>query len=202
MRIPGPSRRLRLRVARVFSPMSPSQPPAFHPVWWVLVGWSTRTAVGHGPTVQQPAAETRSEGSGNEYSGRRFRRWRHPWVGGIGGAIADLPASRAGARADIVAALGVARPPVRLAQHQALSALHPAATAHGPAPATRVRVVLLPHTRTEPPDIQANNRRTERSKSMNQGDSSRQHSTHSREPRSRRRNFTVVTRSPRSLSRL
>jgi hypothetical protein len=150
MRIPGPSRRLRVRVARVFCPMSPRQPRAFHPVWWGLVGWSTRTAVGHGRTVQPPAAGTRREGSGNEDSGRRFRRWRHPWVGGIGGATADLPAPRAAARTDIVAALGVTRPPVRLAQHQALSALHPAATAPGPAPATRVRVVLLPHTRTEP----------------------------------------------------
>jgi hypothetical protein len=156
MRISGPSRRLRLRVARVSPPMSPSRPRAFHPAWWALVGWSARALVGHGSTVQQPAAGTRSGGSGDEYSGRRSRRWRRPWVGGIGGAIAYLPVFRAGARADIVVAVDVPRPPVSLVQHQALSALQPAATANGPTPATRVRVVLLPHPRTEPTDIRAN----------------------------------------------
>jgi len=100
MRIRGPSRRLRVRVARVSTPISPHQPRAFRPAWWALVGWSARITVGCGPTVQQPAA-----------------------------------------------------------------------TAHGPAPATRVRVVLLPHARAEPPDTQANNRRTGGVTGMNQGDS-------------------------------
>jgi hypothetical protein len=159
MRIRGPSRRLRVRVARVSTPMSPHQPRTFRPAWWALVGWSARITVGCGPTVQQPAAETRSGGSGDEYSGRRSRWWRRPWVGGIGGATAYRPASRTGSRADIVAARDVTPPPVDLAQHQALSAPQPAAIAHGPAPATRVRVVLLPHARAEPPDTQANNRR-------------------------------------------
>lgn len=50
---------------------------------------------------------------------------------------------------DIVAILGVTPGVVGLAQHQALGALRPAATASGPPPA-RKRVVLLPHARTEP----------------------------------------------------
>ena len=171
MRIPGPSRRLRVRVAQVSTPMSPHQPRAFRPAWWALVGWSARTAVGHGPTVQQPAAETRSGGSGDEYSGRRSRWWRRPWVGGIGGATTYPPTSRTGSRADIVAARDVTPPPVDLAQHQPLNAPQPATTTHNPAPATRVRVVLLPHARAGLPDTQANNRRPGRVTDMNQGDS-------------------------------
>ena len=50
---------------------------------------------------------------------------------------------------DIVTIVGVTLGVVCLAQHQALGALRPAATAHGP-PAARKRVVLLPHARTEP----------------------------------------------------
>jgi hypothetical protein len=53
---------------------------------------------------------------------------------------------------DIVAALGVTPAAIHLAEDQALSALQPTATADGPPPATRVRVVLLPHPRTEPVD--------------------------------------------------
>jgi DNA-directed RNA polymerase specialized sigma24 family protein len=56
---------------------------------------------------------------------------------------------------DIVAILGVTPGVVGLAQHQALGALRPAATAHGPPPA-RKRVVLLPHARTEPADTRPN----------------------------------------------
>jgi sigma-70-like protein len=51
---------------------------------------------------------------------------------------------------DIAAALGVTSAVVRRAQSRALSALPPAATAHGPPPATRQRVVLLPHVRNHP----------------------------------------------------
>ncbi|MCA1695010.1 MAG: sigma-70 region 4 domain-containing protein [Actinobacteria bacterium] len=47
---------------------------------------------------------------------------------------------------DIVTALGV----TPAAIGQALSALQPAATADGAPPATRQRVVLLPHARAEP----------------------------------------------------
>jgi hypothetical protein len=68
---------------------------------------------------------------------------------------------------DIVAILGVTPGVVSLAQHQALGALRPAATAHGPPPATRKRVVLLPHTRTEPTDTRPHNRRPGRSPGMN-----------------------------------
>ncbi|HEY6425430.1 MAG TPA: sigma factor-like helix-turn-helix DNA-binding protein [Pseudonocardiaceae bacterium] len=46
---------------------------------------------------------------------------------------------------DVVAALGVSPAAVRLAQHRFLNALQPAATANGPPPARRERVVLLPH---------------------------------------------------------
>jgi hypothetical protein len=137
VRIPGLSRRLRVRLVRMSSPMSSSQPRAFRPPWWAFVGWSTRNAVGHGPTGWQPAAETRSGGSGDEYYGRRPRWWwRRPWVGGIGGATTYRPACRAGAHPDIEATQGVTRSPVRLTQHQALSPPQPAASAHGPAPAT------------------------------------------------------------------
>jgi hypothetical protein len=51
---------------------------------------------------------------------------------------------------DIVATLGVTPTAVRRAQSQALSALPPAATTNGPPPATRQRVVLLPHVRHHP----------------------------------------------------
>jgi hypothetical protein len=51
---------------------------------------------------------------------------------------------------DIAATLGVTPAAVRLAQSQALSALPPAATTNGPPPATRQRVVLLPHVRNRP----------------------------------------------------
>ena len=57
---------------------------------------------------------------------------------------------------DIVATLGVTPTVVRLAQSQALSALPPTATTNGPPPATRQRVVVLPHVRHHP-----NNRRAE-----------------------------------------
>ncbi len=177
MRIPGLSRRLRVRLARMSSPMSPSQPRAFRPPWWAFVGWSPRNAVVHGPTVWHPGAETRSGGSGDDYYGRRPRWWRRrPWVGVIGGATTYRPACRAGARPDIEATQGVTRSPVRLTQHQALSPPQPAASAHGPAPATRVRVVLLPHARTKPTDAPASNRRTEGVQDREQGNSWRQQS--------------------------
>lgn len=74
-----------------------------------------------------------------------------------------------------VAASGVTPAAVRLAQ-QALTALQPAETTNGPPPATRERVVLLPHARTEPvgnPTRQSSPRR-ERAKGMNQDNSPRQ----------------------------
>jgi hypothetical protein len=80
---------------------------------------------------------------------------------------------------DIVAALGVTPAAVRLAQDQALSALQPAATANGPPPGTRGRVVLLPHAQTEPPNTRPHNRRTGRANGMNQNGSPRHHPTQS-----------------------
>ncbi len=79
---------------------------------------------------------------------------------------------------NIVAALGVTPAAIHRAQH-ALSALPPAATAHGPPPATRGRVVLLPHTRTEPTDTRADNRRAGRATGMNHDESPSHHPTHS-----------------------
>ncbi len=45
--------------------------------------------------------------------------------------------------------------------------------------ATRERVVLLPHARTEPTDIRSNNRRTGKVTGMNHDNSPRQHPTQS-----------------------
>ncbi|MCA1836730.1 MAG: sigma-70 region 4 domain-containing protein, partial [Actinobacteria bacterium] len=81
--------------------------------------------------------------------------------------------------ADIVVALGVTPAAVGRAEHQALIALQPAATAHGPLPATRQRVVLLPHAQTVPPNTRPGNRRTGGGHGMNQDDSPRQHRPYS-----------------------
>ena len=140
MRIPGPSRWLRVRLMWLSPSMAPSQLRTFRLAWWALGGGSARTAAGRDATVRQPAA---------------------------------------GTCAGIVAVQNVTQPPVGLSQHQALSAPQPAATAPGPAPDTRVRVVLLPHARIKPTDTQANSRRTGKVTGIHQGDSSRQQSTQS-----------------------
>jgi hypothetical protein len=67
---------------------------------------------------------------------------------------------------DIVTILGVTPAAVRRAQSQALSTLPPPTTAPGPSPATRQRVVLLPHVRHH-----LNNRRAEKATGMNQDNS-------------------------------
>jgi hypothetical protein len=77
----------------------------------------------------------------------------------------------------IVATLGVTPAAVGLAQHLALGALLPEATADGPPPA-RKRVVLLPHARTEPTDTRPNNRRAGRGPGMNHDDPPRRHPAH------------------------
>jgi hypothetical protein len=79
---------------------------------------------------------------------------------------------------NIVGALGVTPTAIRLAEQQALSALQPAATANGPPPVTRQRVVL-PHARIEPTDTGPTNRRTGRVTGMAQDNSPRQHPTQS-----------------------
>jgi hypothetical protein len=76
---------------------------------------------------------------------------------------------------DIVAALGVTPAAICPAQHQALSALQPAASAHGPPPAARQRVVLLPQTRTEPANTRPDNRCIGRAIGMNHDDSPQRH---------------------------
>jgi hypothetical protein len=76
---------------------------------------------------------------------------------------------------DIVTALGVTPAAICRAQHQALIALQPAATAHGPPPAARQRVVLLPHARTEPANTRPDNRCVERAIGMNHDDPPRRH---------------------------
>ena len=77
----------------------------------------------------------------------------------------------------IVAALGVTPAAIRLAQDRALSALQPAATANGPLPATRRRVVLLPHAQTEPLKTRPSNHRTGRANDVNHDGSPRHHQT-------------------------
>lgn len=52
-----------------------------------------------------------------------------------------------------------------------------AATAQGTAPATRVRVVLLPHAHTEPTDTRPHHHRTAKANGMNHDGSPRQHPT-------------------------
>ncbi|HET9116587.1 MAG TPA: sigma-70 region 4 domain-containing protein [Pseudonocardiaceae bacterium] len=76
---------------------------------------------------------------------------------------------------DIVAALGVTPAAVCRAEHQALIARQLVASAHGPPLATRQRVVLLPHARTEPPNTGPGNRRRGGGNGMNQDDSQRHH---------------------------
>jgi hypothetical protein len=80
---------------------------------------------------------------------------------------------------DIVVTLGVTPAAVCRAEHQALIALQPAPTTHGPPPATRQRVVLLPHARTVPTNTRPGNRRPGGGNGMNQDDSPRQHWPHS-----------------------
>jgi hypothetical protein len=200
MRIPRPSRRVRIARRLGVSPMSPSSPWVLRPVWRTLMGWSTRIPVGYGrggssgrqlepglgvrgrstaagpgggaalggasaapPPISRfwvPApiapAESREHNQRRVEAGRCSRilaliaTLSHPdreivqlrVVGGM-----SIP--------DIVTALGVTPAAVR----QALSALQPAATADGTPPATRQRVVLLPHARAGPTNSRAGNHR-------------------------------------------
>lgn len=149
MRIPRPPQWLRSRLARVSSPrssspMSSRQRRASHPAWQAVVNRSARTPVSHDPTLQQPTAKTQSESPTEKHSDHQPRRWRF-WVSSINDTTAHPPTSRARARPDIMTTPG-GLPPLPLAQHQTLSTPSAAGT-HGPAPATRERVVLLPHTR-------------------------------------------------------
>jgi hypothetical protein len=68
---------------------------------------------------------------------------------------------------DIMTTLDGTPAAIHHAQHQSLSTLRPSATDHDPPPATRKRVVLLPHAHTESTDTRPHNRRTERGNGMN-----------------------------------
>jgi hypothetical protein len=176
--------------------MSPRWLRVFRRAWWALVGWSARFPVGYGPTGsggRQPG--TQGSGSG-EHSGRS-RRWRCPW----GASVAPPPLVPPGQPASAASAESrehsqrpghtghcarlstlIATPStpdgVRPAEHQALSALRAAETAHGCPPATRTRVVLLPHAQIEPTNPRPHKRRTGRTTGMNQDGFPQQYPTH------------------------
>jgi hypothetical protein len=162
--------------------MSPSWPRA----WLALLGWPAHTPVGHGPTGSHgrpPKPGTGGRGTirnSREPSQRRVEA-RH--CARLPALIAPLPSPDreivllrivAGVSIpNIVTALGVTPAAIHLTQRQALSALQPAAPAPHRPPATRERVVLLPHARTEPTDAQPTNRRTGRGTGMNHNGSPR-----------------------------
>jgi hypothetical protein len=75
---------------------------------------------------------------------------------------------------DIVATLEETPAAIHHAQYQRLNTLRPAATDHDPPPATRKRVVLLPHAQTESADTRPDNHRTEGGNGMNHSGSPRQ----------------------------
>ena len=128
--------------------------------------------------VEPTAAQTTGSRELSEWRVDAGHRVRLPaLIAALSGPDREVVVSRVVAGVsipDIVAILGVTPGVVGLAQHQALGALRPAATANGPPPA-RKRVVLLPHARTAPTDTRPNNRRTGRGPSMNHDDAPRRH---------------------------
>lgn len=126
----------------------------------VLVGASVAPPPIFPPVQPAPAATTDSR----EHSQRRVNAEHRARLPAL---IATLPSpdreiALLGAVAgvsipDIVATLGV----TPAAVHLTLNALQPAATANGSPPATRQRVVLLPHARTGSADTRPDKRRTE-----------------------------------------
>lgn len=173
--------------------MSPSWPRAFRPAWRALVGWCAQTPVSPSSTgssgrqpesgpggargrasVAPPPVLSPVEPAFAATTDSRGHSQRRVDAGHCAPAlIATFPSPdreivqlliEAGLSIpDVAATLGVTPAAIHLAQQQAPSALQPAA-AHGHPPATRGRVVLLPHARTEPPDT----RRTGRVTGMNQ----------------------------------
>jgi hypothetical protein len=160
-----------------FASSSPRLRRAFGPLWRARAGWSEPTPVGQGLTGSsgwppEPGVGVRGRntaagrGGGAAFVGVAvappppfpFPTATPEHRERLRALIATLPSPdreiillRILARMsipDIMATLGVTPQAILLAQHQALNALQPAATA--PAPATRQRVVLLPHTRTGP----------------------------------------------------
>jgi hypothetical protein len=80
---------------------------------------------------------------------------------------------------DINAAVRLTSTARRPAEHHTLDVLRPSATAHDPPLATRVPVVLLPHTATEPTDIPPTPRRAARANGINHDQFPRHHRVHS-----------------------
>jgi hypothetical protein len=149
MRIPRPPRWLRSRLTRVSSPRSSRQRRASHPLWRAPLNWSAQTPVNHNPTLQQPTAKTQSRNPAEDHSNHQPRRWRF-WVSSIDDdTTLHPPACRTRTRPEIMATPGSPPPPAPLTQHHAVST-PPEARTNSPAPATRERVVLLPHTQTKP----------------------------------------------------
>jgi hypothetical protein len=158
MRLTGPSRPLRSRVARGIHQTSANQLQALHLMWSAFMGWSA-----HSPVDYDPTGDRRPE------PGSRIRRIRIA-TGSKDEAALDKRASVAlppEVSIPDMATLGGTPAAIHHAQHQSSSALRPAATAHDPPPAIRKRVVLLPHAQTEPTDTRPNDRRAERDNGMN-----------------------------------
>jgi hypothetical protein len=103
-------------------PTSSTWPRTFRSAWRTLVDWSAHPSEGNGPAGSSP---------------------RQPQPkSGLQGLISA--AGPGGGTARGAGASGTPPP------SQGLSALPPAVTAHGPSPATRRQVVLLPHTGPSP----------------------------------------------------
>jgi hypothetical protein len=105
----------------------------FPAAWWALAGWSARSPVGYGPSGcggRRPGPL--GAGSGEEYSGRS-RRWRCPCAA----SVAPPPLFSS-----------VEPPPSASTE----SCEHDQRPDGSTPPATRKRVVLLPHAPDRGPD--------------------------------------------------
>jgi hypothetical protein len=166
--------------------MSPRWLRVLRRAWGALVAWSARFPVGYGPTGsdgRQPG--TRGPGSGEEYSGRS-RRWRCPWEASVAPPplippIEPAPAASVESREHSQRPGDTghyARLPARIATPSTPEGVRPAETAHGCPPATRTRVVLLPHSQIEPTNTRPHQRRTGGTTGMNRDGSPQRYPTH------------------------
>jgi sigma-70-like protein len=171
MRISRPSRRVRIARRVGVPPMPPSSPWMLRPVWRTLVGWSTRIPVGYGragSSGRQPepglgVRERSTAAESCEHNQRRVEAGRCSRILALIATLSNpdreivlLRVMSGMSIPDIVTALGVTPDAVR----QAMSPLQPAVTADGTPPATRQRMVLLPHVRAGPTNSRAGNHRT------------------------------------------
>jgi hypothetical protein len=149
--------------AVVRRPGTPLMSPSWPRAWLALLGWPAHTPVGHGPTGSHgrpPKPGTGGRGTIRNSREPSQRRVEARYCARLPALLATLPSPDreivllrivAGVSIpNIVTALGVTPAAIHLTQRQALSALQPAAPAPHRPPATRGRVVLLPHARTEP----------------------------------------------------